>query len=76
MGKYFVAITNGRSQYKLCRDDINRVFSCRIKKLPKIPGFNSIRSFKEDDASTSNEDSEPQFEPIQFFTSISCKSDN
>jgi hypothetical protein len=54
MGKYFVAIANNKTQYKLCRDDINRVFSFKVRKLPKIPGFFNDIHNKEDDTSTVN----------------------
>lgn len=75
MGKYFVTIARQQQHYKLCRDDINRVFSCKIQKLPKVPAFAKHQSFKEDDTTTLNEDSDPQFEPIQFF-SCSSETDN
>lgn len=71
MGKYFVTIARQQQHYKLCRDDINRVFSCKIQKLPKLPPFTRLPSHKEDDISTLNEDSDPQFEPIQFFSAQS-----
>lgn len=71
MGKYFVTITNQQTHFRLCRDDISRVFSHKIRKLPQVPAFNKVTRIKEDDATTINEDSEPQFEPIQFFASRS-----
>jgi hypothetical protein len=39
MGKYFVTIANRQRAYKVCRDDINKVFSCKIKKSPKLPAY-------------------------------------
>lgn len=57
MGKYFVTIANSQRNYKLCRDDINKVFSCKIRKLPKVPTFNKHSFEKEiDSASTCSED--------------------
>lgn len=50
MGKYFVTIANGKRGYKVCRDDINKVFSCKIKKIPKVPAY--LNNHKEDDQVT------------------------
>ena len=67
MGKYFVTIANRRAYYKVCRDDINKVFSCKIKKIPKIPNFLAFQKTSEDDAITIDQEEDAQFEPIQFF---------
>ena len=67
MGKYFVTIAKHHKLYKVCRDDINKVFSCRIGKVPKVPAFHSYTKTKEDDMVTLDQDFELQFEPIQFF---------
>ena len=66
MGKYFVTILKQRQLYKVCRDDINKVFSHRIKKIPKVPTFDP-QQFKEDDTVTQDQETDLQFEPLQFF---------
>ena len=55
MGKYFVTILKQRQLYKVCRDDINKVFSHRIKKIPKVPTFDP-QQFKEDDTVTQDQE--------------------
>lgn len=59
MGKYFVTIANRKHAYKVCRDDINKVFSCKIKKIPKLPAYHEPH--KEDDQVTLDQDSELLF---------------
>ena len=74
MGKFFVTIHNRSTNYRVCRDDINKVFSLKIRKMPKLPHYNHQKP-TEDDILTVDQDSELQFEPIQFFP-ISSEQDN
>jgi len=39
MGKYFVSVTAHNRKYKVCRDDIKVVFSCKVRKAPKLPSY-------------------------------------
>ena len=66
MGKFFVTIHNRAANYRVCRDDINKVFSSKIRKMPKLPHFNHEKP-TDDDTLTCDQDSELQFEPIHFF---------
>jgi len=49
MGKYFVTINRNNHKYKLCRDDIKQVFSCKVRKIPKVPAYNNMQKNKEED---------------------------
>jgi hypothetical protein len=46
MGKYFVTVIRNNHKYKLCRDDITQVFSCKVRKIPKVPAYNMIERHK------------------------------
>lgn len=73
MGKYYVAVTTNSTKYKLCKEDILRVFSLKIRKIPRLPAFNHFQKMRETDAATDYDDSEVQFEPIQFFTNFNMQ---
>ena len=70
MGKFFVTVSNRSNQYRVCRDDIQTVFSSKIKKLPKLPHYHHQKT-TDDDALTIDQDYELEFEPIQFFPTVS-----
>lgn len=65
MGKYFVTLATKSRNYKVCREDIKRVHSFKFKQTPKVPKYH-----KEEDEMTNDEDSLVQFEPIQFFPTL------
>jgi hypothetical protein len=67
MGKYFVSVQANSRIYRVCRDDISKVYSHRLRKLPRQPAFDPAQKQHEDDYLTNCEDSELQFEPMQFF---------
>lgn len=71
MGKYYVAVTTNSTKYKLCKEDIQRVYSLKIRKIPRLPAFNHSQKMMDTDVTTDYDDSEVQFEPIQFFTNFS-----
>ena len=57
MGKFFVTVSNRSNQYRVCRDDIQKVFSAKIKKMPKLPHYNHQKP-TDDDALTIDQDYE------------------
>ena len=56
MGKYYVTISNRKMNYKVCRDDICKVFSAKIKKTPSVPHYSHLKA-TEDDVLTLDQDS-------------------
>lgn len=39
MGKFYVTIVKNTLKYKVCKDDIKKVFSIKKRKIPSPPHF-------------------------------------
>jgi hypothetical protein len=39
MGKFYVSIASNSLRYKLCKDDIKKIFSIKKRKVPSLPTF-------------------------------------
>lgn len=39
MAKYYVTVATPKTTYKVCRNDIKSVFSCKLRKAPKVPSY-------------------------------------
>jgi len=66
MGKFFVTIKNYNSNYKVSKEDIERVYSIRKNRIPTIPRYHNTG--KEDyEEGTSCGEEEIEFQPINFF---------
>jgi hypothetical protein len=55
MGKYYVSLAVSSKKYQVCRDDIQKVYSHRLRKMPKVPVF--VEHSKDNDELTNFEDS-------------------
>lgn len=61
MGKFYVIVNVNQTKYRICKEDIKRATSFKVKKLPKIPTFRSFHNDKESDEMTNADECEVQF---------------
>jgi hypothetical protein len=55
MGKYYVSLAVNTKKYQVCREDIRKVYSHKLKKIPRLPAF--AKNDKDADELTNFEDS-------------------
>jgi hypothetical protein len=55
MGKYYVSLAVSSKKYHVCRDDIQKVYSHKLRKVPRLPAF--AENGKDADELTNFEDS-------------------
>ncbi len=48
MGKFYVAITVNSQKYKLCKEDVKRIFTFKRRNTPTFPLFNRQEKEHED----------------------------
>ena len=73
MGKYFVTVAANAKHYKVCREDIKKFYSFKLRKMPALPAYDPMELDKESDSLTNCDECEAQFEPIQFFPASSFR---
>jgi hypothetical protein len=67
MGKFYVTIATNCLKYKLCKDDIQKIYSIKKRKIPSSPAFPHFEKDQEYEENTSCDESAIEFEPIEFF---------
>lgn len=55
MGKYYVSLAVSSKKYHVCREDIQKVYAHKLRKMPKLPAF--VEDSKDNDELTNFEDS-------------------
>lgn len=56
MAKYFVTVSTSSKRYKLCRDDIQKFYAFKTRKVPRLPAYDSAKKEQEEDRVTNYSD--------------------
>ncbi len=60
MGKFYVAIALNHLRYKICKEDVKRIFTAKRRTMPALPAFRRSEKDQED-ANTSCDESQVEF---------------
>ena len=60
MGKFYVAITVNCLRYKLCKEDVKRIFTFKRRNRPALPSFDGEEK-EHEDVNTSCDESNMEF---------------
>lgn len=68
MGKFYVAVLIRGLKHKVCKDDIRKISSFKRRNIIAPPAYFPAEK-EHDEEGTSCDDSQVEFEPMEFFPS-------